>query len=397
VGRGREALNMDSGRSGQALILTVMSATVMMAMMAAGISIGTVYVAKNQLQQAVDAAAVAGADAMMQGDPSAPGDQSQIVTANDPAATDVTLQGSTSSSMITASATAAVPGGFAALFGIRHFVLHASAEASYGPGPVFNYAIFQGSKSSPLNLSGWLSVTGSVRSNNGIDASGYNVISGDVLASTSINSSGYWSWAGKETGVPTMNMPNWQSQIQSMTPQDATIFSGGWTALASGNSSYTGNVVVDNGSVNIGGYSHFTGTLWVENGQVSISGNSTITGSIVVVNGSINISGYSTIGGNLIADGGSINLSGDVTEGDQSVALAALGSGQTINVSGYNPVNGLVYAPEGTVNMSGDETVNGAIAANMVNHSGDLTVDWTSVPVPPVFQRTQLVLTSSDY
>ena len=99
----------------------------------------------------VDAAALAGAQEMPTPDSKAPGDQATLVTQDDSAATHVVVKTqSQPPNTVLATAQAQVPGTFAALFGVKTFTVRARAVASYGAGPAFDYAVFQGT-SNPRN------------------------------------------------------------------------------------------------------------------------------------------------------------------------------------------------------------------------------------------------------
>ena len=130
-------------RLGQVLPLIAIALPLFIAGLA--LTLSTVYFGQAKPQNAVDAAALAGAQEMNSSDLNAPGDQASLVTQDDPAATHIVLTTLTNPSQtVMASAQAQVPGTFAALFGIHHFTVKALARASYGTGAYFNYAVFQG-------------------------------------------------------------------------------------------------------------------------------------------------------------------------------------------------------------------------------------------------------------
>ncbi|MDA8206705.1 MAG: pilus assembly protein TadG-related protein, partial [Thermaerobacter sp.] len=62
-------------RQGQALVIVALAMPLLIGMAGVGLTVGTVYYSQQKLQNAVDAGALAGAKALMMGDPNAPGDQ----------------------------------------------------------------------------------------------------------------------------------------------------------------------------------------------------------------------------------------------------------------------------------------------------------------------------------
>lgn len=132
-------------RRGQVLPLIAIALPLLIGLAGLSLTVGTVYFGQAKLQNAVDAAALAGAQEMNTGDARAPADQASLVTQDDSAATHIVLKTLTNPPhTVMATAQAQVPGTFAALFGIHHFTVKAQARAAYGAGAPFNYAVFQG-------------------------------------------------------------------------------------------------------------------------------------------------------------------------------------------------------------------------------------------------------------
>lgn len=134
-------------RRGQVLPLITVALPLMIGLAGLSLTVGTVYFEQEKLQNAVDAAALAGAQEMNTADPSAPGDQASLVTQDDARATHVVVKiQTTPPHTVRAQAQAQVPGTFAALFGIKTFTVTVTVQAvaSYGAGQPFDYAVFQG-------------------------------------------------------------------------------------------------------------------------------------------------------------------------------------------------------------------------------------------------------------
>lgn len=112
--------------SGQVLPITVLFLPVLIGAAALSLSVGAAYFAQSRLQNAVDAGALAGAQAVQQGGTASK--QSALVLQDDSAATGITI--TTSGTTVQCSAQAQVPGGFASLLGIQNFTVRATADAS---------------------------------------------------------------------------------------------------------------------------------------------------------------------------------------------------------------------------------------------------------------------------
>ena len=152
---------------GQSLLVVALMLPVLLGMAAVGVTVGSVYFAKTQLQNAVDAAALAGAHQQAAHPSASLSSQAALITADDPHSTSGTVANVPGQPMLVrATAYESVPAGLAGLFGIRQFTVGATAVACHGPGPAFDWAIFQGSPSQTLTFKyGSNTVNGGVHSN----------------------------------------------------------------------------------------------------------------------------------------------------------------------------------------------------------------------------------------
>ncbi len=353
--RGRRFL----GRRGQSIILLVGFLVALMGGVAASITVGTVYFAQTRLQNAVDAAALAGAQSEMQGG-SPTTNQGYLTQQNMPQA-EVSVSNLTNPpNAVQALGKVTVPGSFASLFGIKQFTVRARGVAQITVQAPFKYALFEGARST-LSVSGDTKVYGDAHSNGNMALSGNNCITGTMtVGDTGSSVSGSEKCTTTFTQIPYVPMPNWT--LAQVTPQNATVISGaGCNSIPQ---TLTGNYIL---------YCN-----WNTSGQV------TVDGDVLVEPGySISISGQLVISGSFTVDNGSISISGGVTQDmpGQGAALAALNGGN-ISISGNSKIDGVLYAPGGSINLSGNQKVSGAVIGEYVNLSGAKTITY-NVQNPP--------------
>jgi len=365
VQRERMRLGRWRTRRGQSLILVVGFMVVLMGAAAASVTAGTVYFAQTRLQNAVDAAALAGAQAEMLGDPSST-NQSYLQNSNMPNASIQVVNLSTPPNSVKATGVVTVPGSFASLFGIKTFTVRARGLAQYGAGAAFDYALFEGAPST-LAVSGNTKVNGGAHSNGNMALSGNTCITGPTTVSqTGSAVSGSDKCPPTFEQIPNVPMPNWT--LAQVTPNNATVLTG--AACTNLPSTLSGNYIL---------YCNVD-----ESGQITIDGN------VLVEPGyNVTLSGGVVISGSLTVDQGSISISGGVSQSvtGPGAALAALGGG-SINISGHDAINGVLYAPTGSINLSGTQTINGAVIGDYVNLSGnkDITYDAQDEQAVPVQQ-----------
>lgn len=379
-----------NNRRGQALPLVVLMLPLVVGVAGLSVTVGTVYTAQAKLQNAVDAAALAGAQEMAQKTASSPANQTAIITGNDPIAANTSVSITTSSvgPAVLATAQVTVPGTFAALFGKKTFTVRARAEAVYGAGQAFNYAVFQGDPhpaDPELVLNGNDQVTGqngdaaSVHSNNDLLLNGHVHVSGSCGGDPAVTVNGDTSCdGGLINNAPEIAMPDWTpSQTES---SNATVVGSasnpiGYTVTGDGTAS--GNYIIY--------------------GNLTISGNSQVNGHFVVIDGNIVINGDATVTGSLVDYGGSITLNGNVNQtSDAGLAIAAFsangqpttGTAGSITVNGNVTVNSLLYAPDNNITLNGNVSVNGAVVGyhDTLNGNVGITYSGTEVAASPVQQ-----------
>ncbi len=335
-------------RNGQSLILVVLAMTVLMSMAAAGITVGNLYYAKTRLQNAADAAALAGAQDAVNQNYSAVAGESQLIPQNSPGG-----QGSLilnqANQTVTATATTKVSPSFAGALGFGAFTVNTKAIASYSGGAAFDYALFQGdtNPSNGLTLTGDSRVYGSVHSNDGLSLGGNASVTDGCTAGAGQTIQGGTCGGGNGTSgyVP---MPQW---IPSQIPNPILLTSTSITASLP------------------------PGNYYAENENITISGNVSLSGSITVYNGTITISGTSSI----------------TNSSSGGLALASFGSPSGITYNGTDTIDGFLYAPNGTITMhgGGHGEVNGAVVAEDIEtDTGHMKISWnpTETSAAPVHQ-----------
>lgn len=341
-------------RDGQTLILVVLAMTVLMGMAAAGVTVSTVYFSQTRLQNAADAAALAGAgDAAQQNFSAVPG-ESQLISQDAPGGTgNLTLN--QTNETVTAYASAIVPPSFAGVFGFKGFPVKVRAVASYNGGGAFDYAVFQGQTTpGDLAISGDPTIVGSVHSNDGLSVQKARQVSGGCTAGAGDTVSGVCGeGSGTDGYIP---MPQWSpSQIPQPLPLPTTSIGPG-TDLPPGN-------------------------YYVKDENVTISGNVTLSGSITVYGGTITIKGTSSI--NNGATGG--------------LALASFGtaSDSGIKYKGTDTINGFLYAPDGSITMDGGGHghIYGAVVANTINSiTGHIHITYDPTEISSIPEHQVVLL-----
>ncbi len=357
-------------RRGQSIILLVGFLVALMGGVAASVTVGTVYFAQTRLQNAVDAAALAGAQQEMDGG-AATTNQGYLTQQNMPQAHINISNLNSPPNAVQALGKVTVPGSFASLFGIKQFTVRAKGVAQYGAGAAFDYAVFQGATST-LSLSGNTQVNGSAHSNGNMALSGSNCITGTLTVGESGSAtSGSEKCTTAFTQISYVPMPDWT--LAQVTPQNATVISG--SGCNSIPQTLTGNYI-----------------LYC---PLNLSGSNSVNGNILVEGGnSVNVSGNAAISGSITVFGGSINLSGNVAEAvtGKGAALAAIGSNSSCSMSGNISVNGVVYCPDGPIDISGNPTVTGAVIGQYVDASGNITVTYDAKDVQQVpVQQVSLI------
>ena len=323
--------------TGTVVVLLVLAMTAMIGFLGLTVDVGYGYLQKERLQNALDAAALAGAQSLP--------DRTQAMNnAIECAAQNgVTLQEadvtiSADNKQITCSKVLTVPLNFAPVLGIRQWQVSGSATAAVTTqsDPAFDYVIFSASTSQSftdtggnwtvngkVHINSYTTFTGGNRDFNNdyecvgdIWLTGGNNTWGNLITNGSVHKTG-----GNHTYtlIPgTSRLPIPQYSLQELRDRAAVYY---------------------NTSQN------FTGDKLTLNGIMFVNGNVTFTGSKVEGRGSI------VATGNITLTGGGFKYQ---TPASDLVALYAGGSvGITITGGSSKEFDGVLYAPNGSITITG--------------------------------------------
>ena len=237
---------------------------------------------------------------------------------------------------------------FAPILGISERNVQASAIAiTFDDGGPFDYAIFSGSDNKRLTINGSsYNVIGSAHANDDILINGSKITiteAAEAVGTVTTNGSRI-SIGTMAPGASDMDMPDYSAPIA--------------TAAEAAGQVYTSNYTINGGHIT-------SDPIYVQgdNNRLTVNGSSfTATGA-------------------LMADGNiTINGSGMAT-GDSQVAFYSKNGDITVNGSNYE-LNGVLYAPNGKITINGSKTtVNGSVVGNEVRINGSsITVDRTNHP-----------------
>ncbi|MGA7577368.1 MAG: pilus assembly protein TadG-related protein [Desulfobaccales bacterium] len=361
-------------RGSMAVLVGVML-PVLVGFLGLALDFGHVILVRTQMQNAVDAAACAGA---MKLTVPIPGGQSQatteansMITANSFSTANAAVTFPTDpqnnpsgAPLVKVSLTDSVPTYFMRVLGIKTVSLKAHAEAiressleSYPGGP-FNYTIFSNTS---LIINGTDKITGSVHCNASLTlngdltitekSEGYTqvIVNGDndlgsvgagTLSEISVN--GTNTIGSKYGGVTDIAMPNYTQQILATIPST---------------NQYSSSQTFNGANISIDGGIYVNGNVII-NGEINGSGPILATGSIIV-NGVSTISGSNQVF--LYSSGSSITINGNngFGSGTTSVICYAPSSNGSIIVNGVNVINGDVIGNSITIN--GGEDIDGML------------------------------------
>lgn len=320
---------------GQALVMAALVMTVLLGICGLVVDLGYAYVIRDKAQNAVDAAALAGAQALYQNPGSTNSAALNMAEANGMKSNDIAIHQNGSS--VTVTDTQTVDFIFMPALGIRSKAIRASATAKVSHPVSFNYAVFSGSTSQPLtiNLNGTSNIiNGNVHTNMSMQVNGTdNQFNGNTEAVENVQVNGTANYFKQIiNSAPRLPIP----------PLDLTYYKDHATKIYNQDESFSGT-------------------------------NSTLNG-ILFVNGNVTISGFQVSGVGTIVATGSITVNGTGIQYSSGTSYLGLYSASTagITINGNNvTVDGGFYAPNGSINVNGtDETFNGALIAQTVNMNG---------------------------
>ncbi|MGE5417386.1 MAG: pilus assembly protein TadG-related protein [Acidobacteriota bacterium] len=331
---------MAKRQDGNVTILVALLMTFLIGMAALVIDVGRMYLINSRMKSAVDSAALAGAQQLPDTDQAYFTAFNMCVNAGEnQGGIDIQTNYSGDPDKVKVSCTRQVDFFLAPVLGYHNRSLTVSSVATCAGSPAFDYAIFSGSKTDMLQVSGSTkNVTGDVHTNNSAKFTSPNLtINGALEAMGSIDVPSGSSIALQESNSSFVPMPVW----------DANTLKSKAVAI------YTCDHDFEAADLYLNG-------IYFVNGDVHINGN--IHGNCsIVATGNIHISGH-------------VNYA----TANDSICMYSLKEGNTgqavIQIDGPNKtIHGILYAPNGEVKITGGSTVYGAIIGNTVDIPGNNT------------------------
>ncbi len=320
--------------SGAVMVLVALALVVIVGMAGLVIDSGRLYLENQKIQNALDAAALAGAQEL-------PNTNAATLAALEYAALnglnpDELIIAFPSSSLITVEYTEEVKTYFLPVLGINEIQAGKLAGASQDYSPAWgSYTLFSASPSKDLKISGnTYYIEGSTHTNDDFKASGNTLtITGicDAVGSISVN--------GNNMDIPHrraysshIDLPDYSEQVREQAESAGNI--------------YHTNIHYNGNSINV------ENSIYVD-GEVHLNGNNIIGCGAILAEDDIHING------NTIYNGSS-----------DAICLYSLGD---IHVNGNDlTINGILYAPNGEIKINGNNiTINGKVISNTISLSGN--------------------------
>ena len=337
--------------SGQSVIIIAMVLVVLCGMAAIAVDIGRVSVERGQLQNAADAAALAGAAAL----PTAANAKSQAVLYAGingvPAAnTTATTPFGGNASKIEVVCRGTVEYTFARIFGLTstQVTVRSVAEKKGVTGP-FGYAIFSGSTLDLMQMSSQnLTINGSVHSN------------ADILLTGTINIS------GNAESVKTFSAYVTSIKVGGTCQGSSVTVSGSTINVPTRISSPATTISMPDLSTDIKSEALAAGTYYTTSKTYS-GGTINVDSCIYVDGGSITFAGSKFTGQGCIVATGNIQVNGNMTRSNTSSSVCIYSKNGDIQINtSVSSIDGILFAPNGTIQINGDVTINGRVIAKKV-------------------------------
>lgn len=342
-----------SNERGSVSIIVAISITVLMAISAIVIDVGRIALEKQTLQNALDAASLAGAQELPDNTSTARQMAINYFVQNGFPETSIQqIEFLNFNKRIKITAIQPVEYTFAKIFqnGDNTTVtVSASAQIS-SVFDAFNYTLFSGSDMDLLQFKGNNIIAGNVHSNNSIKNAAE--VTGVVTAVNTIDAK-VSATGGKIEGSPTIPMPDFSdvTNLADTIDQSTLVNNFGASYTESKNEYAMSDLQLSN--------------LLAIYPVVLINGNLVINGSGVNSTGSIMTTG------DMVFNGGNVNMSAS-----DSVCFYSMNGNITFN-GGNGNVNGILYAPLGTITLNGSSGVfYGSIVGDLVNCDGGINLAY---------------------
>lgn len=352
----RRIRKLINNEKGSVAVLFAFAMVVMIGFLGLTIDVGYNYLQKSQLQNALDAAVLAGGQSLPGNPAQATNDAITLAGNNGVTLTTADITISSDNTEISCSKTISVSPIFGSILGLNQWQISGSATAAVTTqsDPVFDYMIFSADPDQELDLSGSHDTfDGAVHVNGNADVSG---------------SDKYFNYDFECAGSMRVRGSNnhWQSII--MQDEDLLDWGGAgsnsYVTLTSPTSvmpipEYDINDLQSRASVTYSGDQHFSGPT------LDIDG-------IVFVDGDVQISGHAVSGRGAIVATGDIKITGSGFQYQSEDSLVALYSLGDIELStSWARYDGVLYAPNGRIKISASHTTHcGSLIAQYFDITG---------------------------
>jgi len=343
--------------TGQSVIIIVLSMVVLCGFAALGIDIGVQATNQGQLQNAADAAALAGARELPTAS-TAKSKAAQYAQTNgvDPGNTVATTPYKGNANKIEVVCKETVQFSFARIFGLKsqEITARAVAEKTGLTGGPFGYALFSGGTSDLLQLSSSsLYIGGSAHSNNSFMMNGSTqTVTGNTEAVSTYESHGSKVTVGGVCQAASFSISGSNMNIPNRVATPASIITmPDFSAEAKAEAAKSGIIYT---------------------GDQTLSGTSINVDKSVYVDGNLTVSGSNFNGQGILLAKNYIQLNGSVIASSASSSVCIYSQTGMIQINGSNiEVDGILYAPNGMVQINGSSiTVKGRIIAKTVQLNG---------------------------
>lgn len=358
--------NLYKNEKGSVLVLFSFFLVIIMIMAALAIDVGYFYVVKSRLQNAVDAAALAGAYKLP--DTGAAQDTAlDYVTKNGFSDQNVDIAFEGANTIITVTKKHTFPSYFAKIVGQESFTAAALAKAEKpvsgggGVGP-FDYCLFSGREQAQLYLGGSFTINGDVHSNGRLNISpGSGRLNGKAQACQDV-------YVNTNTATVNEQLPNAEFIPMMILPPPAipAAFNTELTASQAqnfssftGNTKITGNCAIRKSLITIDGFLYVEGDLlieaWTYLSPVNLHGTIYVTGKLTLPN-SLHSNGHIYAGGDIIFGGPTPTIEGMLYSGGGKIEFSS-------GFSGY----GIIYAPAGKIYLNHEINFHGSIVGDTID------------------------------
>ncbi|MCR4442487.1 MAG: pilus assembly protein TadG-related protein [Peptococcaceae bacterium] len=324
-----------SNEKGTAIVLLALAMASLLGLTGLVADVGLLYVKKQAMQNALDAACLAGAQELPDTG-AAEAKALEYAALNGVNAAEIEIFFTNNNQKLTLSCSKTQNLFFLPVLGIDSASLHAVAAAEAGtPGQAFDYALFSGSSSNTLRLNGNnLSIKGSAHTNQNFRANGnYIQLTGACEAVGTISANGnYIEIPYRYPNSSNVEMPDYSDEIQAQAQAAGQVF----------------------------------------DTTVQFNGNNINVDHSIYVNGDVHINGNTIDGTGAILAAGDIHINGNCVSASVQDQVCIYSQGN-ISINGNNiTIEGVLYAPGGSIQFNGNYiTIKGKVIGNTVSFNGN--------------------------